>query len=114
MNKPILIRCFLISLVMSILATTVTTSTVNVPEEGESMIDLEAMDPSDLPVDASEAEIEDFFESLPTREVSGIERYAYAFTHPQIWHFFIMACLNWFIAIFASTLLVSYLNARDT
>jgi hypothetical protein len=64
--------------------------------------------------EGSDAEVAEHFNSLPMREVSGFERYTYAFEHPQIWHFFIRGGLNWFLAIFASTLLVSYLNAKDT
>lgn len=118
MTKAIVTRCFLVSLVVSILATFVTTSTAYVPDEGEVMIDLGAIDESflnsNLFIEGTDAEINEYWESLPTREISGLERFTHAFDHPQVWYFFYRGFLYWFVAIFMSTLFVSYLNARDT
>jgi len=112
MTKSNLIRCFLVSLVVSVVATFMTTSILGVPID-EEVIDLEAID-EEVVSQLSDEEFGDYLETLPKREVTGIERFTYAYGHPQIWLFLTQALLNWFIAIFSATLIVSYLNAKDT
>jgi hypothetical protein len=112
MTKAILTRCLLVSLLISVVATLMTTSIMGAPIE-ESVIDLEAID-EQVVSQLSDEEFGEYLESLPKREVTGIERFTYAYGHPQVWLFLTQALLNWFIAIFSATLIVSYLNAKDT
>jgi len=112
MSKAILARCVLVSLVISVAATLMTTSIMGAPRE-ERVIDLEASD-EQVVSQLSDEDFGEYLESLPKRDVTGIERFTYAYGHPQVWLFLTQALLNWFIALFSATLIVSYLNAQDT
>jgi hypothetical protein len=79
----------------------------------EEVIDLEAID-EEIASQLSDEEFGEYIDSLPKRKVTGLERFTYQYGHPQVWLFLSQALLNWFIAIFSATLIVSHLNAKDT
>jgi hypothetical protein len=112
MTKQLWIYCFLVSAVLAALMP-IATSTVLVPSEGEEVLDLESISPSQLENMPPE-DLGDFVDTLPTRKVEGFERFTYQFTHPQFMHFYLPSVAVSFVWLLIATVAVSYLSHRGT
>ena len=110
MRKQVWIRCFIVSLGFSIVMP-MATQIIMAPSAGEEVIDLGAIDADELS-EISDADFDQYMQSVPTRRLRGVERFKYIFTHPQYWQFYILSVFAVFVWFFASTLLVSYLHIR--
>ncbi len=113
MNKSIILRCFLVSLGVSVLAAILTTTILVAPAEGEFVFDLGTIDPEILN-QGNQIEASEHLASLPMREISGIERFTYPFSHPQYFLGLLNSIFTWFVGVLIATLLVSYINAKHT
>jgi len=113
MSKLVLIRCFFVSFVISIISTIYSTTIAVTPAESELVYNLRSFDESILS-QGTEAEVNQHINSIPMRTLSGLERFTYSFNHPQAWDFILRGLLNWFFWVFTATILVSYLNAKKT
>jgi hypothetical protein len=83
-----------------------------IPADGESVVDLRAVSTQELGRISSEAELDEYMDRVPLRKVSGLDRFTYYFSHPQLAFFYFKSVLALFVPIFAATVLVSYLHVR--
>ena len=112
MERGVFFRCVVVSLVIALITTFVSTTIVSVPKSGEFVMDLEHVDADGIE-HMSDQEFLHHIESIPYRQVSGLERFTYAFTHPQIWYFLARAFFTWFVALLIATLLISFWNLKE-
>jgi hypothetical protein len=84
-----------------------------VPSEGENVVDLRAVSAEDLAKLHSGHEFAEYVKRVPMRKLHGLERFTYYFEHPQYAHFYFRSVLTFFVPLFGSTLLVSYLQGRS-
>jgi hypothetical protein len=106
-----LARCLVVSLLFA-LAIPVFSVIIVVPEEGEEVIDLEAIDSESLR-ELSGEELEAYLDAVPTRRLTGLDRLTYQFTHPQYFYFFIRAVAVCFAWVLAATVVVTYMHGRS-
>lgn len=111
MTRKILLRCFLVSL-FAAAAVLPVTMVAMAPDTDEQVADLRAIDPNKM-AQLSEQEQTEHIKSIPMHRVQGIERITYLFSHPQWLMGWWRGLITSFLFFFASTLLVSVLNARD-
>ena len=107
MKKSTLIHCLLVSIIVSIIAAMFSTTILVAPGEGEEVLDLSH-------VATNTGNIELMVESIPMRQVKGLERFTYPLSHPEYTTFFLKAISTWFIGLFIATLIVSLLNEKST
>ena len=110
MTRHVWIRCFVVSLVTALLVPVVT-NTLMVPDAGEVVVDLAAIDTDRLD-QMSDEEFARYTRDPPMRRLDGIERFTYYFSHPQFWHFYSLGVAASFLWLFVATTLVSYLHVR--
>ena len=111
MSKSVVIRCFLVSFVISVFAALLSTTVLVAPEEGAMVPDLSTVDNNDLAI-ASYDKAEEMIRNMPMRELTGLERFTYPMTHPQYISTIFGVVFTWFLGLFIATITVSYLNAK--
>ena len=111
MTRKILLRCFFVSLFASA-AVIPATMVALAPDADEPVADLRAIDPDKL-TQLSEQEQTEFIKTIPMHRAQGIKRMTYWFSHPQWIMWLWPGVVTWFLFFFASTVFVSYLNARE-
>lgn len=106
----IILRCLIVSLVLAVLASVIATSVVLAPPSGTVMTAVDGDEPD--PRGLAQEDYDDYLMTLPTRTVTGMERFMVAFTHPQYWHFQRRAMTTLFAVLLMGTLLASGWNLR--
>ncbi len=107
MNKSVVIRCFLVSFLISVFAALLSTTVLVAPEEGAMVPDLST-------VIASSNKAEEMIRNIPMKKLTGLERFTYPMTHPQYISTIFGVVFIWFLGLFIATITVSYLNAKRT
>ncbi|XQE68246.1 hypothetical protein ACOAPY_06600 [Pseudomonas sp. P3C3] len=108
-----LLRCTIISLLLSLAAPGLTMQSA-APEEGEVVMDLSAVSEEQLENAATEEEFENLISSIPKKEIeSSWEGSLYAFSHPQIFYFYLVAAAYIFPFIFLASVASSFLSIRS-
>lgn len=111
MDRKTIFRCVVASLIFAIVASVASTTFVSAPASGETVIDMSLMDSEAMEAMSIE-EAHRYIASQPTKQVTGLERIFYSFSHPQVWRFYLRALSTWFAVLFLATLSVSYWNGR--
>ncbi len=81
------------------------------PGAGQPVPLIDSIDADDI-AEMTPEQLAERMESMPTREVSGLDRFTYQFSHPQYWRFYLRGVITSFVWLFLATALVSYLG-RD-
>ena len=113
MTKSIIKRCVWISFGVAVIASILSSTILVAPSDGAMVPDFGSVEASVLE-HGSETEINEHLRSIPMKQLSGFERFLYAFSHPQAWHFWWRAVFTWFVGLLVATLSVSFLNEKST
>ena len=104
-------RCIVISFIIAIVAAFISMTVLTAPAEGEMMPDLSYE--TSVPLSKmTQAEMNAYIQEMPVKKVTGLKRFTYQFSHPQVWFFAFQSVLTWFCGLLAATLLVSVWQRR--
>jgi hypothetical protein len=112
MTRRVLLRCFLVSLVASV-AVLPATFVALAPDTDQQVPDPRALETDKINSSSTPEQVAEYVKTIPMHKVQGIERITYWFSHPHWYIGLWRGVITWFLFFFASTVFVSFLNARD-
>ena len=113
MSKSQLFRCILVSFLIAFIATILSTTAVMIGVEEQTAVDLNYLEPEKME-NMSPEETEEYISNLPTKTISGVDKFLYPFQHPQFLLFYFRGVITWFVGLLIATTLTTYLNNRST
>ena len=108
--KWTILRCLVISLVLAFVASIASTSVMLALPSGTVVPLDEAEDAQNAEV--MPGELDGYLLVVPTRTITGMERFTRTFSHSRYWHFQRQAMFSLFVALFIGTLLAVAWNGR--
>lgn len=111
MDGPMIYRSLVVSFIVAIVAAFFSMSVLTAPAEGEMMPDI-TRDASAALSRISEADMSANVQEIPLEKVTGLKRFSYPFSHPQVWSFFLQSVFTWFCGLFGATTIVSLWQRR--
>lgn len=111
MSIRLVINCFIVSVIFSVIAPFFAMVTF-VPKEGEVVYDLESVEYAKLKEMTQEEANKYLNNDVKTIRLTGFDRITYLFTQPSIGFIYLKAAMFMFIPIFIATVTASYLNMK--
>ena len=111
MTRKVWVRCLLVSLLASVAAPLIMIVPL-APDAGTEVPEFRGIDPDKMNSLSERGKVE-YLQTIPTHRVQGIERFTWLLSNPWWVEAYWRGIVTWFVLFLASTVLVSFLNARD-